>query len=131
MKKSTRKSPFVNKNTAALQGLPLLLANPQAALPLLLIIGQAQFSIEDLLGSLSRQFVEQLLMMAAVSVAGPKHPGRSTGEVRWHGSQGGVANVGKAKLKVTRPRLREPCRRSDFAWLCGIGARRRSLAAHR
>lgn len=108
MKKSTRKSQFVNKNTAALQELPLLLANPQAALPLLSMIGQAQFSIEELLGSLSRQFVEQLLMMAAVSVAGPKHPGRSTGEVRWHGSQGGVVNVGTAKLKVTRPRLRDP-----------------------
>ena len=112
MKKSTRKAQslkaqVVNKNSAALEGLPMLLANPQAALPLLSMIGQAQFSIEDLLGRLSRQFVEQLLMMAAVSVAGPKHPGRSAGEVRWHGSQGGVVNVGTSKLKVTRPRLRD------------------------
>jgi len=107
MKKSTRKAQFVNKNSAALEGLPLLMANPQAALPLLSMIGQAQFSIEDLLGKLSRQFVEQLLMMAAVSVAGPKHPGCSTGELRWHGSQGGVVNVGTSKLRVTRPRLRD------------------------
>ena len=57
MKKSTRKAQFVNKNSAALKGLPLLMANPQAALPLLSMIGQAQFSIEDLLGKLSRQFV--------------------------------------------------------------------------
>ena len=35
------------------------------------MIGQAQFSSEDLLGKLSRQFVEQLLMMAAESVAVP------------------------------------------------------------
>ena len=83
------------------------MANPQAALPLLSMIGQAQFSIEDLLGKLSRQFVEQLLMMAAVSVAGPKHPGCSTGDLRWHGSQGGVVNVGTSKLRVTRPRLRD------------------------
>lgn len=107
MKKSTRKAQIVNKNSAALDGLPLLMANPQAALPLLSMIGQAQFSIEDLLGKLSRQFVEQLLMMAAVSVAGPKHPGCSTGDLRWHGSQGGVVNVGTSKLRVTRPRLRD------------------------
>ena len=107
MKKSTRKAQFVNKNSAALDRLPLLMANPQAALPLLSMIGQAQFSIEDLLGKLSRQFVEQLLMMAAVSVAGPKHPGCSTGDLRWHGSQGGVVNVGTSKLRVTRPRLRD------------------------
>ena len=113
MKKSTRKgqSPklqVVNKNWAAWESQPLLQANPQAALPLLSMIGQAQLSIEDLLGRLSRQFVEQLLMMAAESVAGAKHPGRQTGEVRWHGHQGGVVNLGTSKLKVTRPRLRGP-----------------------
>jgi transposase-like protein len=113
MKKSTTKgqSPklkVVNKHWAALEAQPLLQANPQSALPLLSMIGQAQLSIEDLLGCLSRQFVEQLLLMAAESVAGPKHPGRAASEVRWHGSQGGVVNLGKAKLKVTRPRLRGP-----------------------
>ena len=113
MKKSTRKtqSPklqVVNKNWAGLQSQQLLMANPQAALPLLSMIGNAQLSIEDMLGRMSRQFVEQLLMMAAESVAGPKHPGRSTGEVRWHGSQGGLINLGASKLKVTRPRLRGP-----------------------
>ncbi len=106
MKKSTRKAKIVNKNLSELEALPLLMANPQAALPLLSLIGQAQFSIEDLLGKLSRQFMEQLLMMGAESVAGPKHPGRAGGEVRWHGRQEGVVNVGTSKLKVTRPRLR-------------------------
>ena len=113
MKKSTRKGQslklqVVNKSLAALDAQPLLLANPQAAPPLLSMIGQAQLSIEDLLGRMSRQFVEQLLMMAAHSVAGPKHPGRSAGEVRWHGSQGGLINLGTSKLKVIRPRLRGP-----------------------
>jgi putative transposase len=111
MKKFTRKSQFpklqvLNKHTATLEAQPLMQANPQAALPLLSMIGQAQLSIEDLLGRLSRQFVEQLLMMAAESVAGPKHPGRAGGQVRWHGRQGGVVNLGTSKLKVTRPRLR-------------------------
>jgi transposase-like protein len=111
MKKSTRKGQFpkpqvVNKYWAALEAQPLLQANPHAALPLLSMIGQAQLSIEDLLGRMSRQFVEQLLMMAAESVAGPKHPGRAAGQVRWHGCQGGLVNLGTSKLKITRPRLR-------------------------
>ncbi len=84
------------------------MANPQAALPLLSMIGQVQLSIEHLLGRMSRQFVEQALMTAAVSVARAKHPGRPAGEVRWHGRQGGVINLGTSKLKVTRPRLRGP-----------------------
>ena len=113
MKKSTRKgtSPklqIVGKNVAALQAQPLLMANPQAALPLLSMIGQAQLSIEDMLGQMSKQFVEQLLLMAAESVAGPKHPGRQAGEIRWHGRQGGTVNLGKSKLKVMRPCLRGP-----------------------
>ena len=83
MKKSTRKmqSPklqIANKHWAVLGAQPPLQANPAAALPLLSMIGQTQLSIEDLLGRLSRQFVEQLLMMSAESVAGPKHPGRQT-----------------------------------------------------
>jgi putative transposase len=113
MKKSTRKmqSPklqIANKYWSALGLQPLLQANPAAALPLLSMIGQAQLSIEDMLGRLSRQFVEQLLLMSAESVAGQKHPGRQTGEVRWHGQQGGLINLGTSKLKITRPRLRGP-----------------------
>lgn len=113
MKKSTRKGQFpklqvVDKIQAALDAQPLLQANPQAVLPLLSMIGQAQLSIEDLLGRTSRQFVEQLLMMAAESVAGPKHPGRLAGEVRWYGRQGGSVNLGTSRLKITRPRLRGP-----------------------
>ncbi len=109
MMKSTRKARntklhVVGKDGKALASQPLLMANPQAVLPLLSMIGQAELSIEDLLGQLSRQFVEQLLVMAAESVAGPKHPGRMAGPVRWHGSQGGTVNLGKSKLRVIRPR---------------------------
>ena len=85
---------------------PLFATNPEAALPLLSMIGQAQLSIDDLLGQLSRQFIEQLLVLSAQSVAGAQHKGRHTGEVRWHGSQGGVVNLGQSKMHVKRPRLR-------------------------
>ena len=114
MMKSTRKHGTVKlqivdkKLWAALQAQPLLQANPQSALPLLSMIGRAQLSIEDMLGQMSRQFVEQLLVMAAESVAGPKHPGKRDGEVRWHGKQGGLIHLGTSKLRVARPRLRGP-----------------------
>ena len=85
---------------------PLFATNPEAALPLLSMIGQAQLSIDDLLGQLSRQFIEQLLVLSAQSVAGAQHKGRHTGVVRWHGSQGGVVNLGQSKMHVKRPRLR-------------------------
>jgi hypothetical protein len=57
----------------------LFVANPEAALLLLSMIGQAQLSIDDLLGQLSRQFTEQLLVPSAQTVADPKHPGRRAG----------------------------------------------------
>lgn len=136
MKKSTRKmqSPklqIANKHWMALGAQPLLQANPAAALPLLSMIGQAQLSIEDMLGRLSRQFVEQLLLMSAESVAGPKHPGRQTGGVRWHGQQGGQINLGTSKLKITRPRLRGPVGEvalPGYAGLAGDGDLSRRIA---
>jgi hypothetical protein len=70
------------------------------------MIGQAQLSIDDLLGQLSRQFIEHMLVLSAQSVAGVQHKGRQTGEVRWHGSQSGVVRLGQSKIQVKRPRLR-------------------------
>ena len=111
MKKSTRKIQssklqIVSKQFASLGSQPLLMANPQTALPLLSMVGHAQLSIEDMLGRMSRQFIEQLLVMTAESVAGPKHPGCQAGDIRWHGRQSGTVNLGTSKLKVSRPRLR-------------------------
>ena len=106
MKQSKAKVSVLNKPRARIDAQPLLMANPRAALPLLEMIGQAQLSIEDLLGQLSREFIEHLLVLSAESVAGCKHPGRQGGAVRWHGAQGGVVALGHAKLHLMRPRLR-------------------------
>ena len=107
MKQSKAKLRVVNKSSVTqISEQPLFATNPEAALPLLSMIGQAQLSIDDLLGTLSRQFIEQLLVLSAQSVAGAKHPGRHAGEVRWHGAQSGVVAVGHSKLRVLRPRLR-------------------------
>jgi putative transposase len=109
MAKSKAKLSVASKfSVAQLSEQPLFAANPEAVLPLLSMIGQAQLSIDDLLGQLSRQFIEQMLVLSAQSVAGAQHQGRHTGEVRWHGSQGGVVNLGHSKLHIKRPRLRSP-----------------------
>jgi len=107
VKQSKPKLHVANKSRVAqLSEQPLFATNPEVALPLLSMIGQAQLSIDDLLGQLSRQFIEQLLVLSAQSVAGAKHPGRQTGDIRWHGAQGGVVALGHAKLQLKRPRLR-------------------------
>ena len=114
MKKSTRKGQasklqvIGKRQREMVLAQPLLAAHPKAALPLLDLIGRSQLSIEDLLGRASRQFIEQLLLMAAESVAGAKHPGRHAGDICWHGKQGGTVNLGTSKLKLMRPRLRGP-----------------------
>jgi Transposase, Mutator family len=108
MKQSTQTKPRVlNKTQAKRQAQPLLKANPEAVLPMLEMMESARLSLDDLLGDLSRGFIEELLMLSASTVAGDKHPGRREGEVRWHGQQGGVVKVGQAKLRVQRPRLRD------------------------
>ena len=102
-----RPDPVAKKfNVDQLREQPLFSTNPEAALPLLAMIGQAQLSIDDLLGQLSRQFIEHMLVLSAQSVAGVQHKGRRPGEVRWHGSQSGVVRLGKSKMQVKRPRLR-------------------------
>lgn len=67
---------------------------------------QSRHAIDELLGQVCKDFIEQLLYLSAQEVAGAKHPGRHTGPIRWHGSQSGQIGLGKAKLKVRRPRLR-------------------------
>lgn len=105
MKRSTSKPCIVSKAQAAQDVLPFV-SQPEHALALLGMLAQAQLSIEDLLGQISKGFIEQLLVLSASQVAGSKHPGHHVGDVRWHGTQAGQVNIGKAKLKVQRPRLR-------------------------
>jgi hypothetical protein len=70
------------------------------------MIGRAQLSIDDLLGQLSRQFIEQLLVLSAQTDAGIKHPSRQSGDIRWHGPQSGVVALAQSKLRLKRPRGR-------------------------
>ena len=148
MKQSTSKPRIVSKAQAA-QDVLSFVSKPEHALPLLGMLSQAQLSIEDLLGQISKGFIEQLLVLSAQHVAGAKHPGRHVGDVRWHGTQTGQVNIGKAKLKVQRPRLRNDSGEVGIAayqalaaderlsqrmaeiLTCGISTRKYERAVHR
>ncbi|MFN9749745.1 MAG: hypothetical protein ACK53K_07455, partial [Burkholderiales bacterium] len=108
MKESTQNKPRVlNKAHAKRPAPPLIAADPEAVLPMLQMLENARLCLDDLPVDLSRGFIEEWLMLSARMVAGEKHPGRQEGFVCWHGRQGGVVNVGQAKRRVQRPRLRD------------------------
>jgi putative transposase len=78
----------------------------QVLLPMLELIEDARASIDELMAESARVFVEQLLVLSAIEVAGERRPGKARGEVRWHGSQRGRIVLAERKLTVQRPRLR-------------------------
>ena len=61
-----------------------------------------------------------MLLMAAASVAGPKHPGRTAGAVRWHGRQGGTVNLGTSK-PLAHPKARLEAITSRPKLLAAVG----------
>jgi len=78
----------------------------EVLLPMLELIEDAQASIDELMSDAARTFVEQLLVLSAIELAGERRPGKARGEVRWHGSQCGRIVLAERKLHVQRPRLR-------------------------
>ena len=81
-------------NVYPLREQSLFCTNPEVTLPLLcMMIGHAKLSIDELLGQLSPQFIEHLLVLSAQSFSGVQHKGRHTGEVRWHASQSGIVHL--------------------------------------
>ncbi|MCJ7528256.1 MAG: IS256 family transposase [Methyloceanibacter sp.] len=78
----------------------------QALLPMVELIEQGRLAVEQLVDDLGRAALEAVLLVSAEQVAGPAHPGRPAGEVRRHGSQGGVVALGGQRMRVRKPRLR-------------------------
>jgi hypothetical protein len=70
MKQSTSKPRIVGKAQAVQDVLPFV-TQPEHALPLLGMLAQAQLSIEDLLGQISKGFIEQLLVLSASKSLAP------------------------------------------------------------
>lgn len=78
----------------------------QHLLPLLELVRDAKASVDELMMGAARQFIEQLLVISAQEVVGAKHPGKKSGDVRWHGKQPGRIVLAERKLAIARPRLR-------------------------
>jgi putative transposase len=78
----------------------------QLLLPLVNLIETAQGAIDEVIDVVGRATIEAVLHLSAQEVAGPKHPGKGQGAVRWHGQQAGVVSLSNRKLRVSKPRLR-------------------------
>jgi putative transposase len=83
-----------------------LIREGQFLIPIVKLIEQSELAIEQVIDVTGRACVEAILEMSAMEVAGGKSPGKASGDVRWHGSQDGLAHMGDRKVRVRRPRLR-------------------------
>jgi putative transposase len=79
---------------------------PELFAPMLNLITTGKQTIESVMNQAGRAVVELLLQLSASSIAGQKSPGRQSGEVVWHGRQGGQICLLERRLKVSKPRLR-------------------------
>ena len=81
-------------------------SNGQILLPLVEKIQSASEMVNSVLHELSLKTLETILVLSAEQIAGARTPGKTTGDIRWHGSQPGVVALADRKVKVQRPRLR-------------------------
>jgi putative transposase len=75
-------------------------------LPLVELITQARLALDKVIDSIGRQTIETILILSAEQIAGSRTPGKSSGDIRWHGSQQGRVSLADRQIKVKRPRLR-------------------------
>jgi transposase-like protein len=81
-------------------------ANGQILLPIVNLIQNASQVVETVIYEIGHQTLEQILVLSAEQLAGPRTPGKASGEIRHHGSQPGRVQLADRKVKVKRPRLR-------------------------
>jgi len=90
-----------------------LVKEGQFLLPMLELITGAEIAVDELIDMTGRATIEAILKLSAQELAGPKHPGKSTGQIRWHGQQKGVVALAERKLRVDKPRLRTKGKAKD------------------
>lgn len=61
------------------------------------LIEQARQTVSSVLDQVSQQTIEMILHLSAEQIAGRRTPGKSSGEIRWHGRQGGRATLHRAE----------------------------------
>ena len=85
----------------------------QFLLPIVDLISQAEMAVDELIDVVGRAAIEAVLTLSAQQVAGPKHPGRSGGDLYWYGRQSTVVPLSDRKLRLDKPRLRRKGRGHD------------------
>jgi putative transposase len=93
-----------------------LAADLQFTLPLPEFIDDLRHHLVGRLTQAVVGVVEQFLIAAAETVAGPKHQGvEQAGDIYWHGQQRGSLRLQDTKLAVKRPRLRSKSQQREVA----------------
>ena len=81
-------------------------ANGQILLPIVDMIQSASQVVDTVIHEIGVKTLEIILALSAEEVAGPRTPGKASGEIRHHGSQTGRVQLADRKVRVKRPRLR-------------------------
>ena len=81
-------------------------ANGQILLPVVDMIQSASQVVDGVVHEIGLKTLELILALSAEQVAGPRTPGKASGEIRHYGSQRGRVQLADRKVRVKRPRLR-------------------------
>jgi len=81
-------------------------ANGQILLPVVNMIQSASQVVDSVIHEIGIKTLEVILALSAEQIAGPRTPGKASGEIRHHGSQRGRVQLADRKVRVKRPRLR-------------------------
>lgn len=81
-------------------------ANGQILLPILNLIQSASQVVDTVIHEIGVKTLEMILNLSAEQVAGPRTPGKASGEIRHYGSQRGRIQLADRKVRLKRPRLR-------------------------
>ena len=85
---------------------PFCQANGQILLPIVNMIESASQVVDSVVHEIGVKTLELILALSAEQVAGPRTPGKASGEIRHYGSQRGRVQLADRKVRVKRPRLR-------------------------
>lgn len=81
-------------------------SNGQILLPIVNLIESASHVVETVLHEIQVHSLEAILVLSAEQLAGARTPGKTSGDIRHHGSQPGRVQLADRKVKLKRPRLR-------------------------
>jgi len=80
--------------------------NGQILLPIVELIEGASQVVQTVIHEIQIQTLETIFTLSAEQIAGARTPGKSSGDIRWHGSQRGRVKLADRQVQVQRPRLR-------------------------